>query len=181
MGRNKKRREAFKGFWFLLSVCLLSPVASAHAAPCLAYAYTESGKHQFLIGNNTSNFGDNLTVVHNCDNVSITLDGEFYAYLTVGATIPIPPGLHQINMTYDNQTVAYQDVMVYPDYLTWEANYDFMINVPDVEMVEKSFLDSTINWAVFLGIGITWILCVYVYWNLINSFTQRNFVEEVVQ
>ena len=182
MRRNKKRHRVFnKGFWFFLAVILLTPHTSAHASPCISYAYTESGNHQFLIGNNTSNFGDNLTVIHNCDNVSITLDGEFFAFLTVGAKIPIPPGLHQINMTYDNQTVSYQNVMIYPDYLNWEANYEFYTIEPQVEYIEKSILESTTNWAVFLGIGITWILCVYVYWNLINSFVQRNFIEEVVQ
>ena len=178
---KKRHRVITIGLWFILAGILLSPLASAHAAPCLSYAYTESGNHKFLIGNNSSNFGDNITIIHNCENVSITLDGEFFAYLTVDATIPIPPGLHQINMTYDNKTVHYQNVMFYPDYLNWEANYDFNMNLPEIEYVEKSLLESSTNWAVFFGIGITWILCVYVYWNLINSFTQRNFIQEVVQ
>lgn len=178
---NTLHRVIKTGFWSLLAVLLLTPLASAHAAPCLSYAYTESGNHQFLVGNNTSMFGDNITVIHNCENVSITLDGEFYAYLTNNARIPISPGLHQINMTYDNRTFSYSNVMFYPDYLQWEATYEFEMFPDQPKMIEKSLLDATVNWAVFFGIGITWILCVYVYWNLINTFTQRNFIEEVIQ
>lgn len=179
-GKNTKRHRAIKRLGYLLVVFLLPSVASAHVAPCLVYSYTESGNHKFLVSNNSSMFGENLTIIHNCNNVSIEIDGEFFAYLTVGAKIPIQNGLHQINMTYENRTVSYQNVMFYPDYLQWEATYDWNMNMPEVEYVSKSILESTTNWAVFFGIGITWILCVYVYWNLINSFTQRNFIEEVV-
>lgn len=180
-GKNNKQLRVINGFWFLLGVIFLSPLASAQAAPCLAYGYTESGNHQFLIGNNTSGFGNNITVIHNCETVEIEVDGEFFAYLSTTATIPINVGLHQINMTYGNKTVSYQNVMIYPDYLEWESTYQFGELDDDVDLIDKSILDSQTNWAVFIGICITWILCVYVYWNLINSFTQRNFIEEVVQ
>jgi high-affinity Fe2+/Pb2+ permease len=35
------------------------------------------------------------------------------------------------------------------------------------------------NWASFLTAVIIWILVVYVYWNLINSYVDRNYAEEV--
>jgi len=179
--KNKMVHRVFKGILLLFAVFLLAPAAQAHAPPCLVYSYTESGNHQFLIGNNTSQFGNNLTVVHNCENVSITMNGEFYAYISKTTSIPLNPGLYNISMTYENQTSNFENVMFYPDYLNWEANFDFWTNEPEVELIEKTLLDTRTNWAVFIGIGITWILCVYVYWNLINSFTQRNFIEEVTQ
>ncbi|MEL0099814.1 MAG: hypothetical protein VW907_09685 [Opitutae bacterium] len=178
--KQNKRHRVFKGF-LLLAVLLLTPSTSAHVAPCLSYAYTSSGNHLFLMGNNSSMFGDNLTVVHNCDNVSIELNGEFYAFLSTRATIPLNPGLNQFTFTFDNRTVEYQNVMVYPDYLKWEETYQWEVFREGPELIEKSLLEARINWAVFFGIAITWVLCVYVYWNLINSFTQRNFIEEVVQ
>lgn len=180
MRRNKTQHRVFKGF-ILLAVLLLVPQAQAHAAPCLVYSYSSSGNHLFLMGNNSSMFGDNLTVVSDCDNVSIELNGNFYAYLSRSTTISLTPGLHQFNFTYDNRTVEYQNVMVYPDYLNWEATYQWEVFDVQPDLIERSLLDTRTNWAVFFGIGITWILCVYVYWNLINSFTQRNFIEEVVQ
>lgn len=180
MRRKQKQHRVFN-WLLLLVVLLLAPPATAHAAPCLVYAYTESGSHQFLMGNNTSHFGDNITVIHNCQNVSIELNGQFFAFITTNAKIPISPGLHQINMTFDNQTRTFQNVMIYPDYLTWEANYQFEVLGEGPQMIEKSLLDTRTNWAVFIGIAITWLLCVYVYWNLINTFVQRNFIEEVIQ
>lgn len=179
--QTKRHRVFNQGFWFLLAVALLAPLTSAHAAPCLVYAYTESGSHQFLVDNNTSNFGDNLTVIHNCEEVRIDMDGEFFALIETNAVIPIAPGLHSFNFSFENQTKRFDNVMFYPDYLTWEANYEFITQPELVELVDKDQVDSTANWAVFFGIGITWILCVYVYWNLINTFTQRNFIEEVIQ
>jgi hypothetical protein len=179
--KQKEHRRFNLGFWFILGVALLTPSASANAPPCLVYSFTESGTHQFLVNNNTSNFGDNLTVIHNCEQVRIEMDGQFFALLETNAVIPISPGLHSFNFTFDNQTMRFDNVMFYPDYLNWESNYQFNVFPNNEPMVEKSIIDAQLNWAVFFGIGITWILCVYVYWNLINTFTQRNFIEEVLQ
>jgi len=66
---------------FLLLLVILLPIGTATAAPgfCLAYAYTESGNHSFLIQDNSSNFGDNITIITDCDNLTINVDGQFFA------------------------------------------------------------------------------------------------------
>jgi hypothetical protein len=167
---------------FLLLLVILLPIGTATAAPgfCLAYAYTESGNHSFLIQDNSSNFGDNITIITNCDNLTIELDGEFFARTSKNTTITIEQGLHNISLISNNFSASYSNVLFYPDFLKWESNYRIEMN-QDIELINIDLVDSRTNWAVFFGVVVVWILCVYVYWNLINSFIQRNFIEEVTQ
>lgn len=186
MKENKTHHEASWrfGFWFFTTGAILLLLApSAHASPdqCLAYAYTSSGNHFFLIQDNSSNFGSNVSIVSNCDNVTIEIDGEFYAQISKNTQIPINPGLHNFSLISENFTANYSNVLFYPDYLEWELNYQLTYLDDEVNFIDAAILEARTNWAVFFGIVIVWILCVYVYWNLINTFVQRNFIEEVVQ
>ena len=176
-----KTQKSLRAVFFTLWVILL-PIGTATAAPgdCLAYAYTESGNHAFLVKDNSSNFGENITIITDCENLTVLLDGEFYASTNKNMTLKIESGLHNLSLISENFTATYSNVLFYPDFLEWESKYRFEMN-QDLEFIDSALVDTRTNWAVFIGVVVVWILCVYVYWNLINSFIQRNFIEEVVQ
>lgn len=176
-------RRSIPWFLTLMGVAFLLTLPAAYASPsnCLAYAYTESGSHFFLIQDNSSNFGNNVSIISNCDNVTIEIDGEFYAKISKDTQIPINPGIHNFSLISENFTANYTNVMFYPDYLQWELNYQLTYYDQDIDYIDSALFESRTNWAVFMGIVIVWVLCVYVYWNLINTFIQRNFIEEVTQ
>lgn len=179
--KTKNTTKSLRAITFIIWVILL-PIGTATAAPgdCLAYAYTESGNHAFLVQENSSNFGNNISIVTNCDNLTINVDGEFFARTSKNTTLAIEPGLHNISLFADNFSQTFSNVLFYPDFLEWESNYRFEMN-QEIKFIDSALVEAQTNWAVFFGVVIVWILCVYVYWNLINSFIQRNFIEEVVQ
>ena len=179
--KTKKHTKSLRAIMFIIWVILL-PIGTATAAPgdCLAYAYTQSGNHAFLIQENSSNFGNNISIVTNCENLTLMVDGEFFAQTSKNTTLVIEPGLHNISLSADNFSQTFSNVLFYPDFLEWESKYQFEMN-PELEFIDSALVDARTNWAVFFGVVIVWILCVYVYWNLINSFIQRNFIEEVTQ
>lgn len=180
--KTHEARPRFSPIWFLtvgLSL-LLSPIAAASPGDCLAYGYTSSGNHQFLIAENTSQFGDNLTIITNCDNLTVEIDGKLLVQTSRNVTVGIDPGLHNVSIWNNDFSSNFSNVMFYPDYLQWELTYQFETN-DQKEFVDAALIDAKTNWAVFIGVLIVWVLCVYVYWNLINTFVQKNFIEEVVQ
>lgn len=184
LNKNHKRSYAFKVLPLLVLLLLQPMIGSAVASPnqCLAYAYTKSGNHYFLMANNSSNFGDNLTIITNCEYIEISIEGEFYANITRNTEIYIEPGKYNLTFENENFTRTYSNVVFYPNYLTWEANYlDMVRSLEPPNMIEEGLFETRLNWAVFFGIIVVWVLCVYVYWNLINTFVQRNFIEEVTQ
>jgi hypothetical protein len=71
-------------------------------------------------------------------------------------------------------------VNFYPDRLQWEGEW-FKFNNLDIVLIDAAKAEIQENWASFLSVIIAWILSTYVYWNLINSYVQKNFIEEVVQ
>ena len=179
-----KRSYAFKAFPILVLLLLQPFLGSAMASPneCLAYAYTKSGSHYFLMEDNSSNFGDNLTIITDCEYIEIKIEGEFYANITRNTEISIQPGKYNLTFENDYFNKSFSNVVFYPNFLTWEDSYlDMLRSLEPPTMVEAGSIESKLNWAVFFGIVVVWILCVYVYWNLINTFVQRNFIEEVVQ
>lgn len=168
----------------VLLVLLLSPV-SAQAPPqekeCLAYAYTESENHYFLMKNNSSIFGSKVFVEHNCDELEIHLNGQFYISSNNNFDFVIDPGIS--NFTFfmdDNKSIIYENVVFYPERLNWEFDYE-MLESQKPTFIEMAKADVEMNWAVSFSIVIVWVLSTYVYWSLINNYTQRTFVEEVTQ
>ena len=128
-------------------------------------------------------FGSNLTIEHNCDNLIIESDGKFIAESFNGTTLyfELTPGFYNFTITADNATTEYTNVQLYPNALTWFDDYnewrlgDYTFG----ELVELNYAKAQENWASFLTAVIIWILVVYVYWNLINSYVDRNYCEEV--
>lgn len=171
--------------WVFLLVLLLTPsLAQAQDPPsssdCLAYAFTSSERHLFLIGENTSVFGQKISINHNCEELQLFVDGEFAAASNSNLSYSVEPGRHNITLIFDNQTLIMNNVDFYPDRLNWEYEYE---QLEEQKSAYISISDSTfqINWAVAFSIVIVWVLAVYVYWQLINSYVERNFIEEVQQ
>lgn len=183
----KEKKTTHKGLsvWFLIGGLLLLPSVAAQDPPvedkeCISYAYTESQNHLFLLGQNSSMFGSKLNVIHNCEDIEIYIDGIFEASSSQNFAINIDQGIHNITIVSNefNQTFSY--VLFYPDKLDWEYEWEVIENSkPQFIDIEIAALQT--NWAVGIGIFIVWILATYVYWSLIQSYVDRNFIEEVVQ
>lgn len=173
------------GLLFLLGV-LLTPLASAQDPPvsdepsCLFYAYTSSENHLFLLGQNTSMFGSTLNVVHNCDDLTVYVDGEFEASSSSNFIVKIDQGIHQITMVSEDQNITFSNVNFYPDRLDWEYEYQ-VIQSSKPQFIDIEIAALQTNWAVGAAIVIVWVLTTYVYWSLISSYVDRNFIEEVVR
>lgn len=191
--RNEfKVRHKIKGIFLIGVLILLSPIITnpVYAEPpnsdqgCLAYAYTVSDSHYFLLKSNSSGFGTNITVEHNCESIKIFVDGN----LSVNAgnnsfVFFIDPGIHNITIQTPYQNITINNFNVYPNRLDWifdfeaweNRNYDFN------EYITLTASIAAANWASILSIGIVFVLVTYVHWNLINSYVDRNFCEEVVK
>lgn len=175
----KHSRFRFLPFTLLL-VFLLLPASAAGASPCVAYAFTESQDHYFLVQDNSKNFGNTLNVRGNCENLSLFIDGEWKASSTNGNFV------YTLNETVANITLeaagfnqTWENVVFYPDRLGWEGEW-IKFNNLDIQLVDAAKAEIQENWAAFLSVIIAWILSTYVYWNLISAYVQRNFIEEVV-
>lgn len=176
MGRN-----AIHGLIVAVSMLALvtSPSAAAVSPPdCLAYAYLESDDHRFLIGNNSTGYGSELHLIHNCGRAEILLNGEFLAEGETGLSVPIESGNFTIEIRSENNSWRYSNFEVRPDRFDWDFNFSLTYYQSE-KMISESEAVQMQNWAAGATGLIIWVLCVYVYWNLINSYTQRNFIEEV--
>jgi len=161
-------------FLFLPTVTADDPSSS-----CLAYAYTESESHAFLIQANTSNFGSKINVVTDCEYIELWIDGALVASSTGSRfQYAIDPGLHNVSLISNNFTANYSYVEFYPDRLNWEFEWIELNNL-DVEFIDVTKAQIQENWASFLSIIIAWMLSTYVFWNLVQSYVQKNFIEEV--
>lgn len=165
---------------------LLLPAVAAQDPPvedeCLAYAYTKSDKHNFLLGPNSSMFGTTLNIIHNCDQASIYVDGFFLASSKNDFSTMVETGLHNITIEADNQTFNFVNVIFYPDRLEWEYEYELTFEREIVKpSIDLELSNSRTNYAVGIGILMVWVLTTYVYWSLISAYVDRNFIEEVVQ
>ena len=84
-------------------------------------------------------------------------------------------------METNEYTRNYQ-VEVFPDRLEWEGDF-LLLNRgnQDTEFISIDLSNSRENWASAFSILIVWVLTTYVYWKLIESYVNKNFIEEVVK
>jgi len=171
---------------------LFFPIPTAYAQSpgetensCISYAYTESLSHSFLLDNEKKAFGNNITIVHNCPYVEVFIDGNFSAYTEVERVkIPITVGTHDIEIKSENYTNKITNITIFPDRLTWEFEYydwAFGNDISFEEYITMSAALAQTNWASFLTVLVIFALVIYVYWNLINAYVDRNYCEEVVK
>jgi hypothetical protein len=120
----------------------------------------------------------------NCETIAVDLNETFYAQSNfTKLKISITPGIYNITLNCDNATFEYYNVYFYPDQLQWIQQYNDLNNfqLPTIDMIIIEEAESLANWGSFWSILIVWLLSTYVYWNLINHYVQRNFIEEVIE
>lgn len=162
-------------------VGFLPPPSSAAAPPdsCLAYAFTQSEEHFFLLESNATLYGDDLTMIHNCDQVAVYVDGIFFMSGDSGLDSSIQPGEYGlIELRSNESTWKHYNVTIRPDRLDWDFNFSLAYPEPP-GMISEEEAEVMQNWAAAGTAFIVWVLCVYVWWNLVNAYVQRNFIEEV--
>lgn len=177
--------------WLILGVLLLpliSPTTSAEPPSeenkCLSYAYTESQDHYFLLESNKSAFGSNMTITHNCEYIEVWINGTFSAYTDQEKIqFPLQLGFNNIQIISDNYSKNISDLYIYPDRLSWQFEWVEWQNSDNDysfdELILRSKATAQQNWASILSIVMVFTLTTMVYWNLINSYIDRNFCEEV--
>lgn len=182
----EKGKNTIMGLRVVLFVALvlLLTTASAQDPPvesddCLFYAYTSSENHHFLVQNNSILFGTELKVIHNCEFLEIRKDGQFFARSNSSFNVIIDEGMN--NLSFEtNSTIQYFTFEVYPDRLDWQYEYSELIQERQ-QFISIDASNLRENYAVGFGILIVWVLTTYVYWRLIESYVNKNFIEEVTQ
>jgi len=189
--KNKTQGSRSGSYTWLIcfiGVILFHPLSfTATAEPpeskdCISYAYTESNNHLFLLATNKSAFGNNITIQHNCEYIEVFINNNFTAYTQEQSlTIPISMGMNNISIYSNNHTNIIENVRLMPDRLSWEFDYNMWLyeDISFDDLIDLNMAEAKENWASFLTAVIIWILVVYVYWNLINSYVDRNYAEEV--
>ncbi len=184
--KETAKHTALRAFAFIALGLFLLPCANAQEPPvqedkpCLFYGYSSSMDHYFLIQNNSILFGNNLTFIHNCDYITITQNGNFVVSSNSSVLLNIDPGM--TNLTVEtNDRIQYFQIEVFPDRLDWEFDYEMLDYQRPTELISLDLSNTRENWAVAFSIVIVWLLATSVYWKLIQSYVNKNFIEEVVK
>ena len=169
---------------------IVSPVSasdppSIEKKDCIGYAYSTSVNHYFLLEDNKSAFGNNITIIHNCESMNVYLNGSLVAFSNSDEIkIVIGSGYHNIELRSDNYSKNISNVLIYPDRLNWEFEFkewESRDSIAIEEFISIVSAQSRENWASILSIVMVFSLVTMVYWNLINSYVDRNYCEEVVR
>ena len=166
----------------------LLPLVQAQQPPpseeCLAYAYTRSDGHSFLIENNTIVYGNQILIKTDCKKFDVYFDNEFYAsYDNVKDTSIFYDGIN-INMTIKsgNYTMYANNVVIFQNQFTWSNEYvRYNQNLPELTYFELGEIVFKENVVSVSAIIIVWFLSVNIYWVLINHYLDRRLFEEVVE
>ena len=184
---TKKHTMALRSVLFVaLGILLLPTVAGQEPPvdeekPCLYYAYTSSEDYNFLIQNNSKLFGNSLRIIHNCEYVQVNIEGEFYARSNNSMFIDLEYGIQNMTIQTNENTRDFQ-IEVFPDRLEWEGDFLLLNNFEEqTEFISIDLSNSRENWASIFSIIIVFVLTTFVYWKLIESYVNKNFIEEVVK
>lgn len=184
--KEKNTHTALRAFAFITLGLFLLPSVNAQGPPveedkpCLFYGYSQSMNHYFLVENNSIMFGDNITFVHNCEFITILEEGNFLASSNYSVSINIEPGKKNLTISTNEKTQYFQ-IEVIPDRLEWEYEYSMIDYQQPTELISIDLSNTRENWAVVFSIVIVWLLATSVYWKLIQSYVNKNFIEEVVK
>ena len=173
----------------LLVVLSLLPLVQAQSQPpiqeeCLAYAFTRSGEHGFLLENNSIAYGNTIFIKSNCQTLNVFMDGEMYSTYTNQSLIQIYFEGVSLNMTLTSGNYTYyaQNVVLFESQFSWSQNYlEYQENLPELTFVELGKMTFQENVVSVASIVIVWFLSVNIYLALINHYLDRNLFEEVVE
>ena len=178
------------GLFAALASLSLIPLVQAQPQPplstdeCMAYAFTKSGDHGFLLENNSFAYGTNIFIRTNCEELQLLIDGQPYSTYRNQTDISFAFESPMINMTLTSGNFSYyaQNVSIFQDRFTWSDNYiQYMDNQPKLTFIEMGKLTFQENVVSVASIVVVWFLSVNIYWALINHYLDRNLFEEVVE
>jgi hypothetical protein len=110
------------------------------------------------------------------------LNGGFYASSNLSFSVNIDSGINNLTLISEHGSSTFENVVFYPDVLIWESQYELLVSNPgNKEFIDIDIAELRQNWSVAFGIVMVWVLTTYVYWRLIQSYVDKNFIEEVVQ
>jgi hypothetical protein len=184
--KEKKTHTALRAFAFITLGILLLPIVNAQGPPgnedkpCLFYGYSTSDDYSFLIKNNSKLFGTDLSFFHNCEFLQIDIEGQFYARSNNSMFITIEPGVHNLTIITNENSRDFK-IEIFPDRLEWENDYRLLVQDPETEFISIDISNTREIWASIFSILIVFVLSTYVYWRLIESYVNKNFIEEVVK
>ena len=180
--------------WALMGLFLLLLIQTPNTAAeppidsnkeCIAYGYSKSFNHYFLINDDALIFGQNVTINHNCERLEVKVNDSALIYDESGSfEMRFQSGTYNLTFTNnENYSINYSNVEFLPDRLEWEFEFlewenqqnDYSFD----EFILRSKATAAQNWASILSIVMVFTLTTMVYWNLINSYVDRNFCEEV--
>ena len=184
---EKQKKWLIEGVSVLLVLTLL-PLVQAQSQPpiqedCLAYAYTQSEGHSFLLQNNSIAYGNQIYVRTNCDEYTVEIDGEFFGNFGSRFNLfEVENGSLNFTITSGNFTYVANNVMVFGNQFTWSENYQTWVDEqPQMSFIELGKMTFQENVVAVASIVIVWFLAVNIYWALINHYLDRNLFEEVVE
>ncbi len=172
----------------LICVFTLLPQVQALTPPpeeeCLAYAFTRSEGHSFLLENNTVVYGNQILIRSNCQTYNVYFDDVLYATYQNQSEASIFYDNININMTITSGNYSYyaQNVVIFQNQFTWSNEYQrYVQNLPELTYLELGEIVFKENVVAVSSILIVWFLSVNIYWILINHYLDRRLFEEVVE
>lgn len=186
MEKENQTHMALRSFLFIALGLFLLPSVSGQEppvddpAPCLFYGYSSSMNHYFLLQNDGIMYGNNLTIVHNCEFIRVYENDQFVLESNNSVMVFLNPGITNFTIETNDQIKNFQ-VQIIPDRLEWEQQYEQLYFEPPTEFISIDLSNTRENWAVAFSIVIVWVLATSVYWKLIESYVNKNFIEEVTQ
>lgn len=171
---------------FVILTLSLLPLVQAQPQPleddCLAYAFTKSDQHSFLLENYSIAYGDQIFIRTNCDQFTVYFDNVFHSNYTDQKEIMIPYSSNSINLTIESGNYSYfaYKVVRFDNEFSWSSEYvQYIENQPSlIEVGALTFQENVVSVG---SIVIVWFLSVNIYWALINHYLDRNLFEEVVE
>lgn len=187
---KRKKIGCVVGLLAVIASLSLIPLVQAQAQPplstneCMAYAYTKSGDHAFLLENNSFAYGTNIFIRTNCEELQLKIDGTPYSTYRNQTQISFSIESPMINMTLESGNFSYyaENVSLFQDRFTWSDNYiQYLDEQPKLTFIEFGKLTFQENVVSVASIVVVWFLSVNIYWSLINHYLDRNLFEEVVE
>lgn len=175
-------------FGCLLGCFTLFPLVQAQQPPpnddCLAYAYTRSEGHSFLLENNSIVYGNQILIKTNCRSFDVFFDDEYYATYQGVSSASIFYESNNVNLTIVSGNFTYEahNVVIFNNQFTWSNEYQkYIETLPEMTFFEMGELVFKENVVAVSSIIVVWFLSINVYWILINHYLDRRLFEEVVE
>ncbi len=174
------------GVLLLVFASLVLPCGvSAQTPPpsCLAYAFTyeEELRHLSLIERESVVFGNRITLTTDCgQGVDLIIDDVSVLWTNRSAVYEVTNGLHNISIQGEGFSAYYQNVTFVQAGQLGLAMGNLPANHnPDAFMITPADLGGR-QMLVALSTGlITWAVVTMGLWHIINSYVDRNYIEEV--